>query len=154
VKEACSRGFLSYFEWLAVEDFCHALSDKHFRRRYRMEKEIFWNFLHIIGYHLPNTGEIRLNGCVPNGPISHAAHLSMVLRIAAGADPLDVATNHGVSDDEPMVTFLMAIDAIHKTSQMDIQLPTSHEEQEKVAKEFQSSQVLVSVVVSVPLTAY
>ncbi len=70
-----------------------------------MEKEIFWNLLHIIGDHLPNTRDIRLNGCVPNGPISHAAHLSMALRIAAGTDPLDVATNHGVSDDQPMVSF-------------------------------------------------
>jgi hypothetical protein len=43
---------------LAVEDFCHTLSDKHFRRRYRMEKKIFWNLLHTIGDHLPNTREI------------------------------------------------------------------------------------------------
>jgi hypothetical protein len=62
----------------------------------------------------------------------------MALRIAAGADPLDVATNHCVNDDQPMVSFWMVIDAIHKSSQMDIQFPTSHEEQEKVAKEFRS----------------
>eukprot|EP00970_Alexandrium_tamarense_P014129 scaffold3895_cov97-Alexandrium_tamarense.AAC.3 len=62
----------------------------------------------------------------------------MALRIAAGADPLDVATNHCVNDDQPMVSFWMVIDAIHKSSQMDIQFPTLHEEQEKVAKEFRS----------------
>jgi hypothetical protein len=79
-----------------------------------MGKESFWNLLHIVGDHLPNTGEIRLNGCVPNRPISHAAHLSMALRIAAGADPLGITTNHGVNDNQPMVSFWMVIDAIHK----------------------------------------
>ena len=64
---------------LAVEDYCQMLSDKHFRRRYRMGKESFWNLLHIVGDNLPSTGENRKNGCVPNGPISHAAHLSMGL---------------------------------------------------------------------------
>jgi hypothetical protein len=103
-----------------------------------MGKESFWNLLHIVGDHLLNTGEIRLNGCVPNGPISHAAHLSIALRITAGADPLDITTNHGVNDNQPMVSFWMVIDAVHKSSQLDIQFPTSHEEQEKVAKEFQS----------------
>ena len=62
---------------LAVEDYCQTLSDKHFRRRYRMGKESFWNLLHIVGDNLPSTGENRKNGCVPNGPISHAAHVSM-----------------------------------------------------------------------------
>ncbi len=123
---------------LTVDDYCQTLSDKHFRRRYGMGKESFWNLLHIVGDHLPSTGENRKNGCVPNGPISHAAHLSMALRIAAGADPLDVATNHGVNDNQPMVSFWLVIDAIHKSPQLDIQFPTSHEEQEKVAKEFQS----------------
>eukprot|EP01082_Thalassiosira_pseudonana_P002254 g2382.t1 g2382 contig11:1356972-1357988(+) len=123
---------------LAVEDYCQMLSDKHFRRRYRMGKESFWNLLHIVGDNLPSTGENRKNGCVPNGPISHAAHLSMALRIAAGADPLDVATNHGVNDNQPMVSFWLVMDAIHKSPQLDIQFPTLHEEQKKVAKEFES----------------
>ena len=123
---------------LAVDDYCQTLSDKHFRRRYRMGKESFWNLLHIVGDHLPSTGEIRTNGCVPNGPISHAAHVSMALRIAAGADPLDVATNHGVNDNQPMVSFWLVMDAIHKSPQLDIQFPTLHEEQKKVAKEFEN----------------
>eukprot|EP01082_Thalassiosira_pseudonana_P000100 g354.t1 g354 contig1:859468-860853(+) len=123
---------------LAVEDYCQMLSDKHFRRRYRMWKESFWNLLHIVGDNLPSTGENRKNGCVPNGPISHAAHLSMALRIAAGADPLDIATNHGVNDNQPMVSFWLVMDAIHKSPQLDMQFPTLHEEQKKVAKEFES----------------
>eukprot|EP00970_Alexandrium_tamarense_P003439 scaffold538_cov127-Alexandrium_tamarense.AAC.1 len=49
----------------------------------------------------------------------------MALRIAAGADPLGIVTNHGVNDNQPMVNFWMVIDTIHKSSQMDIQFPTS-----------------------------
>ena len=125
---------------LDVEEMCHNMSDKHFRRRYRMDKDSFWRLLHIIEDHLPSTGEnrSRRRGAVPNGPISHAARLSMALRIAAGGDPLDIASNHGVHDGEPMTSFWNVVDAIHQSSQLDIKFPSSHDEQELLAEEFKS----------------
>ncbi len=124
---------------LDIETMCHKMSDKQFRRRYRMDKDSFWNLLHIIEEHLPSTGEKRTNGgAVPNGPITHSARLSMALRIAAGGDPLDIAYMHGVNDDDPMDSFWDVVDAIHKCSQLDIKFPTSHEEQERLANEFKS----------------
>jgi hypothetical protein len=78
----------------------------------------------------------RSTGSVPNGPITHSARLSMALRIAAGGDPLDIASNHGVNDDEPMESFWAVVDAIHASPQLDIKFPTTDEEQQKLADEF------------------
>ena len=104
-----------------------------------MDKESFWNLLDIISRHLPSTGEERSKpGSVPNGPITHTARLSMALRIAAGGDPLDIATNHGVNPNEPMSSFWCVVDAIHQSEQLDIKFPTSHDEQKMLAKEFEA----------------
>jgi hypothetical protein len=44
-------------ERLDVAQSCHDMSDRHFHRRYRMDKESLWNLLDIIKPHLPSTGE-------------------------------------------------------------------------------------------------
>jgi hypothetical protein len=126
-------------ERLDVAQSCHDMSDRHFHRRYRMDKESFWNLLDIIKPHLPSTGESRVRGSIcpiPNGPISHIARLGMALRIAAGGDQLDIAVTHGVSDAEPTESFWLVVDAIHKSFQLEIDFPMSHEEQCELAKEF------------------
>jgi len=75
-------------------------------------------------------------GTVPNGVITHSARLSMGLRVAAGGDPLDIATNHGVGLDERMTSFWYVVDAIHKSKQLDINFPECHMEQQKLSEEF------------------
>lgn len=125
-------------ERLDVEKHIKDMSDKHFRRRYRMDKKSFWNLLDIIKGDLPSTGEVRERGTVPNGPITHEARLSMALRIAAGGDPLDIASLHGVNDDDPMDSFWEVVDAIHSSSQLDLKFPNTHEEQTQLAEEFKN----------------
>lgn len=132
-------------ERLDVAQSCHDMNDRHFRRRYRMDKESFWILLDIIEPHLPSTGESRVRGSIcsiPNGPITHTARLSMALRIAAGGDPLDIAVNHGVSDAEPTESFWLVVDAVHKSFQLDINFPTSHEAQYELAQEFRSKSTI------------
>jgi hypothetical protein len=91
-----------------------------------MTKEAFWTLLDIIERHLPSTGEKRKRGAVPNGPITKAARLSMALRIFAGGDSLDIAEVHGVGDDEPLTSVWDVVDAIHKSSELDIKFPETH----------------------------
>ena len=116
----------------------HTMDDRHFRRKYRMDKDSFYNLLHIIEDHLPSTGEDRKRGAVPNGVITHVARLSMALRVAAGGDPLDIADYHGVNEDEPMESFWAVVDAINNSPQLNIVFPDNHDEQEHLASEFKA----------------
>jgi hypothetical protein len=91
-------------ERLDVDKVFQTMDDRHFRRKYRMDKDSFYNLLYIIKEQLPKTGEDRVRGSVPNGAITHSARLSMALRVAAGGDVLDIADYHGVNEDEAMAS--------------------------------------------------
>lgn len=109
-----------------------------------MSKEAFWTLLDIIEKHLPSTGEKRKRGATPNGPITKAARLSMALRYFAGGDPLDIVEVHGVGDDEVTNSAWNVVDAIHKSPELDIKFPETHEEQVQCARGFKAkSQILI-----------
>lgn len=121
-----------------MEEYVGRMADRSFRRKYRMNKDAFWTLLDIIERHLPNTGEKRKRGAVPNGPITKAARLSMALRYFAGGDPLDIAEVHGVADGEVVTSAWDVVDAIHKSSELDIKFPESHAEQMEIAQGFKA----------------
>lgn len=122
---------------LDVDSYVKTIPDRCFCRRHRMDKESFYNLVDILSPHLPSTGEQRSTpGSVPNGPITHSARVSMALRIAAGGDPLDIASFYGVNDYEPMNSFWDIVDAINQAEQLNIEFPRCHEEQEKIAEGF------------------
>jgi hypothetical protein len=123
-------------ERLDVDKVFQTMDDRHFRRKYRMDKDSFYNLLYIIKEQLPKTGEDRVRGSVPNGAITHSARLSMALRVAAGGDVLDIADYHGVNEDEAMASFWFVVDAINNTPQLNIVFPETYEEQEHLAAEF------------------
>lgn len=104
-----------------------------------MYKDAFWMLLELIAPHLPNTGEERQKGAVPNGPITHASRLSMALRYFAGGDPLDISDVHGVGDDEPLRSVWLVIDAIHMCSELNIVFPETHAEQTECASGFRAT---------------
>ena len=58
---------------LDMEEYIGRLDDRNFCRKYRMDKEAFWLLLDIVSPHMPDTGENRKSGRIPNGPITHAA---------------------------------------------------------------------------------
>mmetsp|Transcript_420 Transcript_420/g.639 ORF Transcript_420/g.639 Transcript_420/m.639 type:complete len:165 (+) Transcript_420:131-625(+) len=70
---------------LDVDRLFQTMDDQHFRRKYRMDKDSFYNLLDIINEHLPKTGEERAKpGSVPNGAITHSSrHVTRV--VAEGA---------------------------------------------------------------------
>ncbi len=121
---------------LDVDEVFRTMDARVFRRKYRMDKDSFYNLLYIIKEHLPSTGEDRTRGAVPNGVITHSSRLSMALRIAAGGDPLDIAGYHGVNNDEPMASFWNVVDAINNSPQLNIVFPDNPAEQEHLAREF------------------
>lgn len=124
---------------LDVDRLFQTMDDQHFRRKYRMDKDSFYNLLDIINEHLPKTGEERAKpGSVPNGAITHSSRLSMALRIAAGGDVLDIADYHGVGVGEPMASFWFVVDAINNTPQLNIVFPETHAEQEHLAAQFRA----------------
>ena len=83
-----------------MDEYFGSMDHRLFHRKYRMSKDTFYALLDIIKDQLPNTGEKRKRGAVPNGPITKAARLSMALRYCAGGDPLNIGDLHGVNTDE------------------------------------------------------
>ena len=125
-----------------MEQYIEHMNHRLFRRRYRMNKLAFGTLLDIIGGHLPNTGEKRKRGAVPNGPISKMARLSMALRYFSGGDPLDIADVHGVEDDEVLKSVWYVVDAIHKSPELDIKFPESYAEQTALMLAFKSKSTI------------
>lgn len=125
-----------------MDTYIGRMDDRHFRRKYRMDKEAFWMLLEIIEDHLPSTGEKRKLGAVPNGPISKAARLSMALRYFAGGDPLDISDFHGVHDDEVLRSVWFVVDAIHASPELNIKFPESHMEQAIIMDGFKSKSAI------------
>lgn len=121
-----------------VESYINKMDNKSFRRRYRMGKEAFWSLLDIIEDNLESTGEKRKRGATPNGNITKASRLSMAIRYFSGGDPLDIADVHGVSDNEVGNSVWNVVDAIHKSTELDIQFPDCHHAQTKIMLGFRS----------------
>ena len=61
----------------------------------------------------------------------------MALRYFCGGDPKDIGHTHGVNAlNEVLRSVWYVVDAVNRTSSMDIKFPTSHEYQKKVARGF------------------
>jgi hypothetical protein len=104
------------------------MNERLFWRRYRMKKDSFFQLLDLVDDHLPpdetsSTGKKRKRGKTPNGPITHALRLSMVLHYFAGGDTLDIADRHMVGDGEPLRSVWFVVDAIHAVDGLKIKFP-------------------------------
>ena len=113
------------------------------RRAYRMDAESFYE-LHCILYPYLKPKEIRnasgskpkqRNGA-PNGLIPSTTRLAAALRFFAGASPYELAVCHGISVKEVYRSVNRVIDGIHRSSVLDINFPTDHDDQEKLAEGF------------------
>ena len=115
----------------------HLMSERLFRRMYRMKKKSFFDLLKTIKPHLQSRGGKRKRGKDPNGPITAAYRLSMSLRYFAGGNPLDISSNHQVGENEVLRSVWFVIDAIHAAPELKISFPVSHEKQSSIARGFQ-----------------
>ena len=125
-----------------MDKYVDEMDVKLFRRKYRMEKSSFYTLLDIIEPHMRTDGLVRSRGATPNGTITHASRLSMSLRYFAGGDPLDISCIHGVKDGEVLVSVWDVVDAIHKSSQLDIVFPESHAQQLEIARGFEEKSTI------------
>ncbi|KAL7526717.1 hypothetical protein ACHAWF_001886 [Thalassiosira exigua] len=120
-----------------MDEYISSMDDKLFQRHYRMSKAAFFKLLDIIGDHLPNTGEGKqTRGGPPNGPVTKEARLSMALRYCAGGDPLDISSVHGVATNYILDNLWDVVDAIHKSPELKIDFPETHEEQIQISEGF------------------
>ena len=119
-----------------MDDMFMSMDSHSFKRRYRMDKQSFYDLLDIIGDHIPSTGENLIKGVVPNGPITHTARLSMALRYFAAGGKFDIADVHGVHADEVGRSVWDVVDAIHKSPALDINFPETHHQQMEVMEGF------------------
>lgn len=114
---------------------------------YHMRDESFWMLHRLLKDKIENPSiapgsrrsrKKRKRGKTPNGDIDSASRLSMALRYFAGGDPLDISLVHGVSHSEVFKSVWLVVDAVHSTPDLDINFPTDHAEQRRIAREFQS----------------
>lgn len=122
----------------AAEKLFSELSEHGFRRMYRMSKTSFWKLYDILQPNMPISRK-RKRGRTPNGDITLITRLAMALRYFSGGDPKDIGHTHGVNNTvEVMKSVWYVVDAVNKTTSLDIKFPSSHEEQRKIASEFKA----------------
>jgi hypothetical protein len=109
-----------------------------FRRAFRMDQTSFWTLLDLIEPKMGGKPK-RKRGRTPNGDIANSARLAMAIRYFAGGDPLDICVVFGVTKEAVYRSAWIVVDAIHQTKTLNISYPTKHEEQLKVAQEFEKN---------------
>jgi hypothetical protein len=148
-------------ERCTVEQMYQCLGDIYFRRAYRMSWLFFWK-LHDklcgpIEVAVAEAAKIRkdarkrkkrkrgvgrsnyLNPTPPpppNGTISTSVRLACALRNYAGGSVYDIMSSYGISHTELFESVWYVVDAINKTTSFDIKYPQNHEEQKKIAADF------------------
>ena len=123
----------------SFEDIESNLSDKIFRRVYRMKRASFYRLHAILQPRLgaiffPGGGGDRGTNSEYN--INTKLRLSMAIRyFAAGGCPLDIMQVHGVTLTSVYASVWGVVDAINSTSVLGYPFP-SHERQSEIAKGF------------------
>jgi hypothetical protein len=73
---------------------------------------------------------------IPNGYISTSVRLALALRYFAGGSPYDLMVKYGVSHSSVFDSVWIVVEAIKNEREFDIEYPSSHEEQRRIAHEF------------------
>jgi hypothetical protein len=73
---------------------------------------------------------------IPNGVISTSVRLALALRYFAGGSPYDLMAKYGVSHTSVLESVWIVVEAIKNVRDFDIEYPSSHDEQRRIAKEF------------------
>jgi hypothetical protein len=100
-----------------------------------MNEFSFWKLLDMLDSFLGKTK--RKKGRAPNGDILSSARLAMALRYFAGGDPNDISAVFSVHNVVVYQSVWLVVQAINEITTLDIQYPTSYDEQQKIADAFQ-----------------
>jgi hypothetical protein len=120
----------------SVEELFSELSPTDFRRMYRMSQESFWKLVDILSPRMPG-GKKRKRGKTVNGSIPGKSRVAMALRYFAGGSRYDIAQAHGVASPEVLKSVWIVVDAVNHTPRFDMEYPSSHALQQKIASDFQ-----------------
>ena len=136
-----------------VEEIYQCLGPVYFRRAYRMTYESFLKLHEKVApkiieafqqqrrYHRKGGRKGSKGGYyklppIHNGAISTSVRLALALRYFAGGSPYDLMAKYGVSHTSVFDSVWIVVEAIKNVSDFDIEYPSSHDEQRRIAKEF------------------
>ena len=115
------------------------LGDTFFRRAYRMSFITFKVLYSKIKQALRAVMLFpKSTTNAPNGRIQLSSRLAMAIRFFAGGDAYDIHALYSVSYCEVFRSVDFVVDAVNSTPTFDISFPTNHDEQRKLAQEFES----------------
>jgi len=123
---------------LAAQAFRELGNETMFRWAYRMTKEQFNDLFKPIEKKMQISAKShRVTKQAPNGPIENIVRLACAIRYFAGGRRYDICSVFGISH----LSFYeqcvwIVIDAIHRCDKLNIQYPSSHDEQKKIAEGF------------------
>ena len=134
-----------------IKEIYKCLGPVYFRTAYWMSYESFLKLhdkvaLEIIcqqyrRYRRKGGRKGSKGGCyklppIPNGVISTSVRLALALHYFAGGSPYDLMAKYGVSHTSVFDSVWIVVEAIKNVRDFDIEYPSSHDEQRRIAKEF------------------
>jgi len=120
------------------------LGEIYTRRTYRMMEQSFWTLHNFLFPLVPDTVQPSVhskkkhkNGA-PNGIIAFELRLSAALRYFAGGAVADILLVYGIAPSEVMNSVWIVVDAVNKCREFDIEFPSDHDEQRRLAEGFRA----------------
>ena len=73
---------------------------------------------------------------IPNGEITTTVRLAIALRFFAGGSIYDIAPLYGVGKDSAFLSVWFVVEAVHRTTSLDMSFPQDHATQKMLARQF------------------
>lgn len=159
-KRKVEKGKVIHRTRRAVPSVMYELGPELTRRYFRMTKETFYSLLKMLDPKISNsvvddnmqdderstaTGATQGTQTsstykgAPNGIISKEIRLAVALRYFAGGAALDIALVFGINHSDVFKSVWIIVDAINRTTLMDIEYPEKHETQRQIALDFKQN---------------
>ena len=127
----------------SVDSVMDELGPIYVRRAYRMDRSSFWKLCHVLKPELGENKRARRSHKqrkgAKNGRVPGPTRLSCGLRFFAGGRPEDISVVHGISHSAVCDSVWRIVDAVNRTQELNINFPTSHLEQRKLAHGFRKA---------------
>ena len=114
-----------------VSDIYRELGKTYFKRAYRMGYGTFKKLFRTLA---PKLKILRAD---KHSKIHSTVVLACALGLFAGGSAYDLATTYGISVRKAYQSLGLVIDAINQTDELTIKFPSDHQEQLKIAQDFQ-----------------
>ena len=126
----------------SVQSIMEELGPACVGRACRMERSSFWKLHQILKPELEGRSARRRHKQrkgAKNGTVPGPTRLSCALRFFAGGRPEDISVAHGISHSAVHDSVWRVVDAANRTAALNINFPTSHLQQRKIAHDFRTA---------------